>query len=401
MERSTAFGLRPHVSFEVEKVVGISSDGNYQVQWAPVWVSKFHLIGCDHLIQEFLQQQNLQPLPGHEVAVQENEPLPFQNENESSASFPNHHEHLDVEDIKTNPDEISMESNSLVDRFVCCSELKETQNIQVSVKTEDREDEAVAHSESHSTLSVSPICVPQDCVPQDCVLQSVARGNRWGETLDDVLQDPDEAECVGMQQDVNDLRSCSPSSSTYTTQNDGTISCEELSNPSNFEAHMATHSNAETCTDKQRFTCSQCSYQSSSRGSLKVHEGTHMGSRPYTCTQCPYSSSVQSNLRRHIRTHTGEKPYTCEVCEKSFRNQTHLKDHRLIHSAEKPFCCSYCGEKFKRGRYLKDHIRRHHAEDGPFVCLFCGNRYKTSLGLQRHSNQCSSVTINSVSTKQN
>ena len=47
----------PCVRFEVEKVIGVSSDGNYQVQWAPAWVSKFHLVGCEHLIQEFLQQQ--------------------------------------------------------------------------------------------------------------------------------------------------------------------------------------------------------------------------------------------------------------------------------------------------------------------------------------------------------
>merc|ERR1711962_226245 len=48
---------RASFEFEVEKVVGISADGRYQVQWAPAWVSKFHLVGCEHLIQEFLQQQ--------------------------------------------------------------------------------------------------------------------------------------------------------------------------------------------------------------------------------------------------------------------------------------------------------------------------------------------------------
>ena len=51
---------RPSVRFEVEKIIGVSSDGNYQVQWAPAWVSKFHLVGCEHLIQEFLQQQQQQ-----------------------------------------------------------------------------------------------------------------------------------------------------------------------------------------------------------------------------------------------------------------------------------------------------------------------------------------------------
>ena len=51
---------KPRICFEVEKVIGVSSDGSYQVQWAPAWVSKYHLVGCEHLIQEFLQQQQQQ-----------------------------------------------------------------------------------------------------------------------------------------------------------------------------------------------------------------------------------------------------------------------------------------------------------------------------------------------------
>ena len=51
---------KPRLCFEVEKVLGISSDGTYQVQWAPAWVSKFHLVGCEHLIQDFLQNQQVE-----------------------------------------------------------------------------------------------------------------------------------------------------------------------------------------------------------------------------------------------------------------------------------------------------------------------------------------------------
>ena len=54
----------PCVCFEVEKVIAISNDGNYQVQWAPVWVSRLHLVGCEHLIQEFLQRQPVKSEPG-------------------------------------------------------------------------------------------------------------------------------------------------------------------------------------------------------------------------------------------------------------------------------------------------------------------------------------------------
>merc|ERR1712013_902505 len=60
IKMSETFGSRPLMCFEVEKVIGVSSDGSYQVQWAPAWVSKFHLVGCEHLIQEFLQRQQQQ-----------------------------------------------------------------------------------------------------------------------------------------------------------------------------------------------------------------------------------------------------------------------------------------------------------------------------------------------------
>merc|ERR1719334_810622 len=72
--------LKPRVSFEfeVEKIIDISADGRYQVQWAPAWVSKFHLVGCEHLIQEFLQQQleKGRCLEGEEQAELDKENLP-------------------------------------------------------------------------------------------------------------------------------------------------------------------------------------------------------------------------------------------------------------------------------------------------------------------------------------
>jgi len=54
--------IRPSMCFEIEKVIGVSiGTGNvrtYQVQWAPAWVSGLHLVGCEHLIEEFLQKQS-------------------------------------------------------------------------------------------------------------------------------------------------------------------------------------------------------------------------------------------------------------------------------------------------------------------------------------------------------
>merc|ERR1712150_313496 len=53
--------MHPRVCFEVEKIIGISvGEGNlknYHVIWAPTWISGYNLQGCQHLIDQFLQQQ--------------------------------------------------------------------------------------------------------------------------------------------------------------------------------------------------------------------------------------------------------------------------------------------------------------------------------------------------------
>ena len=57
-----SLGIKPRASFKVEKIIAISSEGSCKVQWAPVWVSRFHLVGCEHLIHEFLQQSERETL---------------------------------------------------------------------------------------------------------------------------------------------------------------------------------------------------------------------------------------------------------------------------------------------------------------------------------------------------
>ena len=51
--------LKPSVSFEfvVEKIIGCSGNGRYQVQLAPMWIREFHLVDCHQLIEQFLQQE--------------------------------------------------------------------------------------------------------------------------------------------------------------------------------------------------------------------------------------------------------------------------------------------------------------------------------------------------------
>merc|ERR1712013_700270 len=60
-EMESTSSKEPSVMFKVQKILGMSlGSGNvrtYQVQWEPVWVSGVHLVGCEHLIHQFLEIQ--------------------------------------------------------------------------------------------------------------------------------------------------------------------------------------------------------------------------------------------------------------------------------------------------------------------------------------------------------
>lgn len=53
--------VQASVCFEVEEILGVSvgigNVKNYCVRWAPTWVSALNLVGCEQLIEQFLQQQ--------------------------------------------------------------------------------------------------------------------------------------------------------------------------------------------------------------------------------------------------------------------------------------------------------------------------------------------------------
>ena len=63
MEGGGAATVRqPSVCYTIEKIIGVSQGyGNtktYQVQWTPTWVCSSHLVGCEKLLNDFLNQQH-------------------------------------------------------------------------------------------------------------------------------------------------------------------------------------------------------------------------------------------------------------------------------------------------------------------------------------------------------
>ncbi|KAA0186573.1 hypothetical protein HAZT_HAZT004258, partial [Hyalella azteca] len=60
---------------------------------------------------------------------------------------------------------------------------------------------------------------------------------------------------------------------------------------------------------KKMLSCSYCSYKTSVKTNLRVHERTHTGEKPYTCPHCDYRSCQASNLKSHLIRHATDIPW--------------------------------------------------------------------------------------------
>jgi len=138
--------MRPSVSFVVEKIIGVSSgDGNmknYQVQWAPTWVSSSNLVGCQHLIQEFINKQQEQQY--QELLDQQQQ----QYEQHPNTSNEYECDHSSMDRITNNDTVQSVDPNQYL---VKIEDINDEQNYSISdfYNNESERNEQLDHIQNH------------------------------------------------------------------------------------------------------------------------------------------------------------------------------------------------------------------------------------------------------------
>ena len=340
-----SFGSRPLMCFEVEKVIGVSSDRSYQVQWAPAWVSKFHLVGCEHLIEEFLQQQQqkhqqqqqeqqqqqqqklLQQQQELQQKQQQNKCLQLQLEPQLQKQPLKQYHQQQKQPLKPETeivgdnnsqqhDDDRLDPNdgySIVEADSCPTYIDTPNTTYVSVKLEEEEDEII---EIHSTSSASHdnnsrpfTLMNNDIHLNNPEVNPTFLGNTASTHDSNRHFTPHSLEANPTHQMMN----------TFYSDTAELVDDRGWKQTNNY-SHQTSQQNTLTTTN---LTTDPAPKRGKCGGRPNCNPKN--GERTFVCEYCQKEFSRRHTLTVHLRVHTGEKPYSCEVCGRSF-TQKHVRD---------------------------------------------------------------------------
>ena len=316
--------ISPSVCFVVEKIIGVSGglDGNtknYCVQWAPTWINGSNLVGCQHLIEEFLQKQNVQ------------------NDKDDGDMVDETCESVTIQTDSQNDEMGAMEITNTLDR-----------EENVVVKTEEDSDPDYFNEPERALIE-------QDDFKNDIMENAGTEGT--GVKNDNAFVSPLKSSAFSTDETYFDRRNDAGEGTSI-------VQVQQIYDASSNESFEQQHSGLDSRTSrsnkiKKSVICNYCHKTFARRCELGPHLRTHTGEKPYPCTQCGRCFSQNSNLQKHMLTHSGEKPHNCTRCSKSFSTKGALKRHFMIHSGERPHVCQLCGKGFIEQTQLKRHIKDH------------------------------------------
>ncbi|XP_024123706.1 zinc finger protein ZFAT isoform X2 [Oryzias melastigma] len=188
----------------------------------------------------------------------------------------------------------------------------------------------------------------------------------------------------------------------------------------NFNVHVRTH------TKEHLHYCSECSYSSITKSSLRRHQTQKHGDLQLQCSSpgCKYTTPDKYKLQAHVRAlHEQVSRATCPVCNHSYpehrlkhhiksshpdkvpvrgkgsmmqraekcpycdsyflKNSSDFQQHIWAHQGLKPYTCGLCDYSSRSRSNLKTHMNRHNVERH-HLCDLCGKKFKTKITLKSH-----------------
>ena len=159
---------------------------------------------------------------------------------------------------------------------------------------------------------------------------------------------------------------------------------------------------------KQKFTCSTCNYELSSRGALETHFQQHRLDGSVKCTKCPHISLKMHDLVQHYLIIHGERLdvspgkkkkniFSCDICKFNFPTASKLENHKKKHQEDGSILCGLCKVSMPSMEEMKGHMMLMHGvemdanqpEDSSSsssanVCELCNYMFKDEDQLNLH-----------------
>ena len=351
---------KPRVSYEIEKIVGVSIDGNirsYKVQWAATWVSSFHLIGCDKLIHEFLQQ-----VPKEESAEEVEETgihhsLPMDDGVSFVGSTDNTVQQRPEENVSNN--DVVMKSSEPVvyvlpndEQHVTPSETTSSEfefSSPMESTTQLPGSNGQSFTSGDSSTDFHPYIINNDPSHE---------WNRGGGINEeeiypsDMSPQPPDRNTPRVSSSLNNNIHQHPRTlhlnQANLSLNTTTVSVEaveknfslidETANPNYLDIVVRDQGGG-----RVRFKSTACDITTTTTTTMPAKQTTttamptkhrrehsHMAHRPHKCEVCDKSFARKQDLKRHADIHIGLKPHKCPACKRGFDDKSNLNRHIKI-----------------------------------------------------------------------